>query len=256
MSELIDSSKEFSGLRVLVTGGSRGIGGSIAQRLIGGGATVAVTARAKHEQTPAKATFIEGDLRSKDGVEAIAEKAIKTLGGLDILVNNAGAARVHLPGSSAISDEEWLDSLNINLLAVVRMTNATLSALKSSKAAAIVNISAVPRNAAPPPLVHYVAAKAAMNAYTLSVAAELAPAKIRVNAVTPGGVITPGGDAVRKTITDAMGISPDALLSKIPLGRFGLPEDLSEFVALVVSPTRGSWITGQNIYIDGGMSLA
>ena len=126
MSELIDYSKEFSGLRVLVTGGSRGIGGSIAQRLIDGGATVAVTARAKHEQTPAKATFIEGDLRSKDGVEAIAEKALKTLGGLDILVNNAGAARVHLPGSSAISDEEWLDSLNINLLAVVRMTNATV----------------------------------------------------------------------------------------------------------------------------------
>ncbi len=217
---------------------------------------IAVTARARHEQTPAKATFIKGDLRSKEGVEAIAEQAVKALSGLDILINNAGAARVHLPGSTAIPDEERLDSLNINLLAVVRMTNATFPALKQSKAAAIVNISAVPTNAAPPPLVHYVAAKAAMNIYTRSVAVELAPQKIRVNAVTPGGVVTPGGDAVRKTITDAMGIPPEALLSKVPLGRFGLPEDLAEFVALIASPTRGSWITAQNFYVDGGMSGA
>ena len=98
----LDLSKEFVGLRALVTGGSRGIGGSIAQRLIDGGATVAVTARTRHEQTPAKATFIQGDLRSKEGVEAIAAQALKALGGLDILVNNAGAAQVYLPGSTAL----------------------------------------------------------------------------------------------------------------------------------------------------------
>jgi NAD(P)-dependent dehydrogenase (short-subunit alcohol dehydrogenase family) len=252
----LDLSKEFAGLRALVTGGSRGIGGSIAQRLIDGGATVAVTARSRHEQTPAKATFIQGDLRSKEGVEAIAAQTLKALGGLDILVNNAGAARVFLPGSTAIPDEEWLDSLNINLLAVVRMNNALLPALSESKAASIINIGAVPGNAPPPPLAHYVAAKAGLNAYARSLAAELAPKKIRVNTVTPGGVVTPGGDEVRKTITDALKIPPEALLSKIPLGVFGQPEDLSEFVSLIASPTRGRWITGQNFYVDGGMSGA
>jgi NAD(P)-dependent dehydrogenase (short-subunit alcohol dehydrogenase family) len=253
---ILDLFKEFAGFRVLVTGGSRGIGAGIAQRLIDGGAAVAVTARARHDQTPAKAVFIQGDLRSKQGVDIIAAQAIKQLGGLDILVNNAGAARVHLPGSTAIPDEEWVDSLNINLLAVVRMVNATLPALKQSKSAAIVNISAVPTNAPPPPLAHYVAAKAGMNAYTRSLSAEFAALKIRVNAVTPGGVVTPGGDEVRRTITDALKIPPEALLSKIPLGVFGQPEDLAEFVSLVVSPTRGRWITGQNFYIDGGMSGA
>src|SRR5580704_19347628 len=131
----LDLSKEFDGLRALVTGGTRGIGAGIAQRLIDGGATVVVTARSQHEQTPAKATYIKGDLRTKEGVEDIAAQAIKTLGGLDILINNAGAARVHLPGSTAIPDAEWIDSLDINLLAVVRMVNATLPALKQSKSA-------------------------------------------------------------------------------------------------------------------------
>nr|WP_216821015.1 SDR family NAD(P)-dependent oxidoreductase [Singulisphaera sp. GP187] len=148
---------------------------------------------------PKDATFIPADLRTVEGVNTVAAAALQVLGGLDILVNNAGAARVHLPASSAISDEEWLDSLNINFLSAVRMTNAVLSALKESTAgASIINVSAVGAGPALGPLLHYASAKAALNTYTVALGQELAPSKIRVNIVTPGPVSTPGANLIRK----------------------------------------------------------
>jgi len=87
----LDLSKEFAGKRALVTGGSRGIGASIAQRLIEGGANVVVVARSRHEQTPAGAHFVTGDLGSESGAKAVGVEAFRILGGLDILVNSAGS---------------------------------------------------------------------------------------------------------------------------------------------------------------------
>ncbi len=130
---------EFEGRRALVTGGSRGIGAAIAQRLLDSGATVVTTARSRTEDTPEKSTFVTADIRSVSGVEELVDKALAVLGGLDILVNNAGAAQVHLDGN--ISDDEWLDSLNVNFLSAVRITAAALPALQQSEHAAIVNVS-------------------------------------------------------------------------------------------------------------------
>jgi len=130
---------EFAGRRALVTGGSRGIGAAVAQRLIDGGATVVTVSRSQTEDTPKDSTFVSADIRTVEGVTAAVEQAVDVLGGLDILVNNAGAARVHLDGN--ISDDEWLDSLNINFLSAVRVTAAALPALRKSEHAAIVNIS-------------------------------------------------------------------------------------------------------------------
>src|SRR5260221_192850 len=113
---------EFAGRRALVTGGSRGIGAAVAQRLIDGGARVVTVSRSRTEDTPKDSTFLSADIRTADGVNTVVAQALDALGGLDILVNNAGAARVHLDGN--ISDEEWLDSLNINFLSAVRVTSA------------------------------------------------------------------------------------------------------------------------------------
>src|ERR1700755_1808604 len=92
----LDLTKEFAGKRALITGGSRGIGAAVAQRLIDGGATVVVTARNRHAETPKDAIFVAGDTRTVEGAQTVVKEALAKLGGLDILVNSAGAARVIL----------------------------------------------------------------------------------------------------------------------------------------------------------------
>lgn len=248
-----DYATEFKGKRALVTGGSRGIGAATAQRLIDGGATVVVSARARHEQTPAGATFLQGDLSTLAGANAVAEGALELLGGLDILVNNAGAAAAKLPGIEAISDAEWLESLLVNFMSAVRVTNALLPALRASGSGAIVNVSAGGLMPFHGFLAHYGASKAALNSYTKSLAKELAPAGVRVNLVTPGAIITPGGDEGRKLLTAAMGITATQLFSRIPLeGRAGTAEEMAETIAFLVSD-RASYITGHNHFVTGGM---
>jgi len=248
----LDLSAEFAGRRALVTGGSRGIGAAIAQRLLAGSAEVVVTARTPTEATPPKATFIASDLRTQAGAQDLAAEALSVLGGLDILVNNAGAARPYLAGSAAIPDQEWQDSLDINFLSAVRLTSAVLPALRASGSAAIVNVSSGGATPLPAPLLHYGAAKTALNAYTLGLAAELAPEGIRVNIVTPGPVRSPGGDEIRQAFADVMGAPPDAMTAMVPLSRFGEPEEVAEMVALLVSD-RGRWITMHNYFVDGGL---
>src|SRR5258708_28487317 len=216
---VLDLSKELAGRRALVTGGSRGIGAALAQRLLDGGASVVVVERNRYEQTPAGAIFIKGDILTLEGCKKLVDESIKALGGLDILVNNAAAAELVLPNSEAISDAVWQETIASNLLSVVRVTNAALPALKQSTQGSILNISSGSDLPGNDPLVHYGASKAAMNYYTKALAKELGAAhKIRVNIVTPGGVETPGGDIIRNQIMAARGGPPEAAATTGPLG--------------------------------------
>lgn len=246
-----DYANEFKEKKVLITGGSRGIGAAAAQRIIDGGAIVVVSARSRHEQTPAGAKFIQGDISTLAGANAVAEETIKILGGLDILINNAGAATPKLPGIEAISDEEWIESLMINFMSAVRVTNPLLNALRESGMGAIVNISAGGLMPLHGFLAHYGASKAALVSYTKSLAKELAPAGVRVNLVTPGAIITPGGDEGRKLLTSAMGITPEQMFARIPQGRAGTAEEMAEMIAFLASD-RASYITGHNHFVSGG----
>ena len=242
-NSVLDLSKEFAGRRALVTGGSRGIGAAIAQRLLDGGANVAVVARNRHEQTPKDALFIQGDILTPEGCKKLVDEAVKALGGLDILVNNAAEAKLVLPNSEAISDELWQRTIASNLLSVVRVTNAALPSLKESKEASILNISSgsdLPGNG---PLVHYGASKAAMNYYTKALAKELAPDGIRVNCVCPGTFLS-GIHA------DLPAEAIDAIAAKHPLG-LGSAGDLVGAYAYLASDAA-RWTTGSAIVVDGG----
>jgi NAD(P)-dependent dehydrogenase (short-subunit alcohol dehydrogenase family) len=249
MSNRLDLSNEFSGRRALVTGGTRGIGAAIAQRLLDGGAEVVVVGRSHSDDAPRAATFVSGDVSTNQGVKAIAAEALKTLGGLDILVNNAGGSKAYLGGSETIPDEEWQHDIALNLLAAVRLTNAVLPALRNSKAAAIVNVSSTAATIPFPFDVHYGAAKAALDYYSRTLAVELGASGIRVNVVSPGPISTPNSNELRKQFP----ISDDDWFQYVPLGRIGTTEDIAEVTALLASD-RGKFLTGVNYRVDGGMT--
>ncbi|KKW92511.1 oxidoreductase [Sphingobium chungbukense] len=249
MSTKLDLSDEFAGRRALVTGGTRGIGAAIAQRLLDAGARVVVVGRSPTDTTPTGATFVAGDLLTEAGTRNAAAQALEVLGGLDILINNAGGSKAFLGGSESIPDEEWQRDIALNLLAAVRMTNAVLPTLRASSAPSIVNISSTAATIAFPFDVHYGAAKAALDYYSRTLAVELGESGIRVNVVTPGPISTPNSDELRKQFP----IKDDEWKNYVPLGRIGGTEDIAEVVALLASE-RGKFLTGVNYRVDGGMT--
>jgi NAD(P)-dependent dehydrogenase (short-subunit alcohol dehydrogenase family) len=250
----VNDPDELKGRRALVTGGSRGIGGAIVRRLLSAGAQVVAVARNPVEDFPADAAFIRGDVSSLEGVQAIVEQTSAILGGVDILVNNAASGHIYPGGSLTIPDSRWQDCFDTNFFSAVRLTAALLPGMLERKGGSIVNISSgaalTPPSAA---MIHYSSAKAAMNAWSKTLATEMAPHGVRVNTVTPGNVATPGADAVRADFTKAFGITTEAVTAAIPLRRMGIPQDIAEMVGLLVSD-RAGWITGSNFIVDGGQN--
>jgi 3-oxoacyl-[acyl-carrier protein] reductase len=247
---------DFTGRRVVVAGGSRGIGRSIALAFAQAGAGVSVCARgadgvarvrgelAAHGRPVHAATC---DLGDAGAIARYIAEAVAALGGIDVLINNAS-------GFGLKNDEaSWAASVSVDLMATVRASEAALPYLKQSSGAAIVNtssISALQPSARTPA---YGAAKAAVVHYTQSHAVTLAPARIRVNSVAPGSIEFPGGMwEARKTAEPAL---YQRILSGIPFGRMGRPEEIANAVLFLASDDA-SWITGQTLVVDGGQMLA
>jgi NAD(P)-dependent dehydrogenase (short-subunit alcohol dehydrogenase family) len=244
--------RDLVGKRALVTGGSRGIGAAVVQRLLDAGAQVVSTARSAPDSAPADATFVVGDVSSDAGAREIAARAVEALGGIDIIINNAAATRTFVDGSLSIPDAEWIDALDLNFLSAVRINAALVPAMiERGTGGAIVNLSSTAALAKPGPLLHYGTAKAALIAYGAGLAKELGPAGIRVNTVTPGNVTTQGGNEVRDALADRFGIPVEAINSGNPLGRIGVPSELAELIGFLVSD-RASFVTGANFVADGG----
>ncbi|MET7294522.1 oxidoreductase [Streptomyces griseoloalbus] len=239
---------ELAGKRALVTGGSRGIGAAVVRQLLDAGAEVLTTARSATSTVPEGAAFVEADVRTRAGAEALATAAQEVLGGVDVLIHNVGGARPH-KAALAIPDEEWRDALDLNFLASVRLDSLLAPGMRERRSGVIVHVSSAAVAAAVPPFLHYEAAKAALENYSRGLASELAPYGIRVNTVSPGRVATPGGEATREQwarLTEGPG--PD---TTTPLGRDGRPDDIANAVLFLVSD-RASWLTGSNLFVDGG----
>lgn len=246
---------DFTGKRVLVCGGSRGIGRSIALGFAQAGAAVSICARgaAGLEATRTEiAAFGHAthaapcDLGDADQIAGYVAAAAAALGGIDVLVNNAS-------GFGSTDDEAgWAASVSIDLMAIVRASQAATPFLAKSPGASIVNISSIsalrPSTRTPP----YGAIKAAVIHYTTTQAAALARQGIRVNAVAPGSIEFPGGMwEERKTTAPEV---YNRILRSIPFGRLGHPEEIANTVLFLASPLA-SWITGQAITVDGGQLL-
>jgi 3-oxoacyl-[acyl-carrier protein] reductase len=245
----------LAGKRAVVTGGSKGIGRSIALAFADAGAGVSICARGRAalDSTAAeiaargvKAHAGQCDLADKDAIAAYIGAAADALGGIDILVNNAS-------GFGAGDDEEgWARSIDIDVMATVRASHAAIPNLEQAGGGAILNISSISGYDASVRTAPYAAVKAAVINYTMSQGLMLAPKKIRVNAIAPGSIEFPGGMwDERRTSNPQL---YNAILRSIPWGRLGRPEEIAS-VAVFLCSDAASWVTGQTLIVDGGQML-
>ncbi|MBR3193593.1 SDR family NAD(P)-dependent oxidoreductase [Bosea sp. (in: a-proteobacteria)] len=242
--------KDFAGKRVIVMGGSRGIGRAIALGFAAQGASVSICARnagpldatrREIEAFGVTAHAASVDLADAKAIEAYVPQAVAALGGLDVLVNNAS-------GFGHADDEEgWAASLTIDMMAIVRGSHAAIPHMKPGSS--IVNISSISALRASSRSAPYGAIKAAVMHYTASQAKMLAKQGIRVNGVAPGSIEFPGG-----TWEDRKSSNPElyrSTLASIPFSRMGKPEEVAQ-VVLFLASDKASWVTAQTIVVDGG----
>ncbi|WNG87643.1 SDR family oxidoreductase [Mycobacterium sp. ITM-2016-00317] len=247
---------DLSGKTAVITGGSKGIGAATVARFVRGGARVVTSGRSEPDSLPQGVDYVVADVATLDGVEQLARQAQEILGDIDIIVNNAGASTPHFGGVLEIEDAEWVKDLQINFLAAVRLNAALLPAMYARGKGAIVNVSSTVILSPPATMLHYAAAKAALTTYTAGLAGEAGPRGVRVNAVTPGNVASPGADAIRQALVAAIGNeTPEAGGTPIPLGRTGEGADIAEAIAFLASD-RAAWVTASNLVVDGGQVQA
>jgi NAD(P)-dependent dehydrogenase (short-subunit alcohol dehydrogenase family) len=259
MEQQFNYSNELSGRIALVTGGTKGAGKAIAARLKAAGATVVITARNKSEQPDPDLYFISADLSKADDAQKVISEVLSTYGRLDILVNNLGASSTPAGGFSVLNDEDWISTLQANLLAPVRLDRGFLPQMIDRKSGVIIHIASIQGKL---PLydstLPYAASKAGLINYSKSLSNEVTPKGVRVLTVSPGWINTTAsidwlGEIARKansTVEEAQQSVMDAL-GGIPYGRPAEPEEVAELVGFLVSP-RANYLTGTNFVIDGG----
>jgi 3-oxoacyl-[acyl-carrier protein] reductase len=248
-------SKKLEGQVAVVTGASKGIGAAVADHLAAAGAAVVVNYASSKtgaeavvnriRQAGGKAVAVQADVSKPEDVRRLFAETKKAFGQLDILVNNAGV--YEFAPLEAISVEHFHKHFDLNVLGLLL---ATQEAVKQFGPAggSIVNISSVAAALTPPNTSVYSASKAAVNAVTRSLAAELGPRKIRVNAVAPGVIETEGLHASGIVGSDFQ----KGAEAQTPLGRIGRPEDVAPAVVFLASP-ESAFTTGETLYISGGL---
>ncbi|MFN3857470.1 MAG: SDR family oxidoreductase [Caulobacter sp.] len=257
MSAPIDPT-EFAGKRVLVSGGTKGLGRAAVDRFLAGGARVITAARGTPEPIDG-VQFVQADLTTAEGGEALAATALERLGGIDILAHVIGGSTTPGGGFVALTDEHWLSELNLNLLATVRLDRLLIPQMLERGAGAVVHVTSI-QSVLPLPeaTTAYAAAKAALRTYSKSISRELGPKGVRVNVVSPGWIMTEGTDVFLQRIQAANGGTIEdarqsvlAGLGGIPIGRGAEPSEVADLIAYL-SSDRAAAIHGAEFVIDGG----
>jgi 3-oxoacyl-[acyl-carrier protein] reductase len=247
-------SKKLAGKVAVVTGASKGIGASIARHLADEGAAVVVNYASSKEGADrvvaeitgkgGRAVAVQADLARQADVRRLFAEALKAFGRLDVLVNNAGV--YEFAPLEAVTAEHFHKQFDLNVLGLLLASQEAVRHFGPA-GGSIVNISSVAATAAPPTASVYSATKAAVDAVTRSLAKELGPRKIRVNAINPGMVETEGWHAA--------GIGESEFRKQVeaqtPLGRIGQPQDIAP-AAVFLASDDSSWITGETLHIAGG----
>lgn len=234
---------DLRGKVAIVTGATKGIGEAIANKLSSLGAKVVICSRTK---VRSKHYFIQCNVSNSGDVKNLVSEVIKKFKKIDILVNNAGIfPSVELKD---MTKEQWDQVININLNGIFNCTREVIPYMIKQKSGNIVNLSSIAGILGFDGLVHYCTTKAGVRGFTMASAIELAQYGIRVNAIAPGLIDTPGV----RNLMDEKGIQ--GFVQQVPLKRHGVPNDIAETAAFLVS-NSSSYITGQIIVVDGGYSI-
>ncbi len=247
--------QKLAGKVAIVTGASKGIGAAIARNLADEGAAVVVnyaSSKAGADRVVAqiaekggKAVAVQADIAKQADIQHLFAEAKKAFGKLDVLVNNAGV--YEFAPLENVTPEQFHKMFDLNVLGLILATQEAVKHF-GPEGGSIINISSVAATAAPPTTSVYSGTKAAVDAVTRSLAKELGPRKIRVNAVNPGMVETEGVHAAGLADSDFR----NQVEAQTPLGRIGQPEDVAPAVVFLASPEAG-WITGETLHISGGL---
>lgn len=255
---MIANPGEFANKRVLVSGGTKGLGRATVERFLAGGAHV-ITAARSIENTLERVEYVEADLTTAQGGEALAKVAIERFGGIDILVHVLGGSTSPAGGFAALTDQHWLAVLNLNLLAAVRLDRLLVPQMLDRGAGTVVHVTSI-QSVLPLPesTTGYAAAKAALRTYSKSISKEVGHKGVRVNSVSPGWIMTEAAGHFLENLRSANGGSIDDArqsvldaLGGIPIGRGAEPAEVADLIAYLASD-RAAAIHGAEFVIDGG----
>lgn len=249
---------DLSGKRVLVTGGTKGVGRALVELLLAEGAQVLTSARQASSDLPAE-LFVQADLSTAEGCATLVAAAKQRLGDVDIIVHVLGGSSAPSGGFAVLDDTQWQRELDLNLLPAVRLDRALLPAMLKRQSGVIIHVTSI-QNRLPLPeaTTAYAAAKAALSTYSKSLSKEVSPQGVRVVRVQPGWIETEAAVRLTDRIAKEAGVDRAGgreivmqALGGIPIGRPSSPEEVANLIAFLASD-RAATITGSEFVIDGG----